>query len=224
MSDGTEARATIYIEGLGEIYEDTGELVTPDQETPLRVQNAFLNPNEPTVFGMDDAEWAMRRMFELDAKLKESETALKARVEAITENYSPVINRLVRARERFEKWVSPYLKEFATRELERRNRKADGTPRANPEKSIRTMHGSLTFRFNSGADEKVACAPDTKKAVALEYVRQHVPHAVKMEPEIDYSAFTEADREQIRAATDIPLVVVDALPGGDRFGVKTGVR
>jgi len=217
-----DARPTVLIEGYGTVYEDTGELVEPDADAPAAVLQAFGDAEAE--FTEAEVEWALRKVFRLDGDILAAETRLRAEVEAIQKNWTPEINRAKRARASFLRWIGPTVRRFAERRLLERNTKADGTPKANPEKTLKYPLGSLAFRTKPATLEKVALKAGVSAAEAAAWVDLHFPACVVQTLAIDYSRFTEADRERLRVMDGCPLEVTEAVPATEEFTIKTGVK
>lgn len=223
----TDVRETVYIEGYGTVYADTGELVEMEGEVPA----ALVEEKE---FDENDVEWALGKLFKLDGEIVASETRLKAEIEAITKNWKPQVSRLKGAKENFLRWVTPQLKRYAEKVLAAKNTKADGTPRANPEKSVKTPKGTLSFRSVKavGIAAPEGGAKETERAV--EWLKENYPHALRSVWALDLDKLSAEDREAIRAVFagekdeeelgwtgPCPLKVT--LPG-EKFDVRTGVK
>lgn len=220
-------RTTVYIEGYGTVYEDTGELVEMEGEVPA----ALVEEKE---FDENDVEWALGKLFRLDGEIVASESRLKAEIEAITKNWKPQVSRFKGAKEGFLRWVTPQLQRYAEKVLAAKNTKADGTPRANPEKSVKTPKGTLSFRSVNtvGIAAPEGGAKETERAV--EWLKENYPHALRSVWALDLDKLSADDREAIRAVVagekieeelgwtgPCPLKVT--LPG-EKFDVKTGVK
>lgn len=220
-------RETVYIEGYGTVYADTGELVEMEGEVPA----ALVEEKE---FDENDVEWALSKLFKLDGEIVASETRLKAEIEAITKNWKPQVSRFKGAKEGFLRWVTPQLQRYAEKVLAAKNTKADGTPRANPEKSVKTPKGTLSFRSVNqvGIAAPEGGAKETERAV--EWLKENYPHALRSVWALDLDKLSADDREAIRAVVagekieeelgwtgPCPLKVT--LPG-EKFDVKTGVK
>lgn len=217
-------RATVYIEGFGLIFEDSGELVEAPADAPTRVLQAFNSFEDDFEFDESAVEWALRKLFRLDGDIVAADARLKAEIEAIQNNWTPEIKRAKRARETFVKWVSPMVRRYAEAQLAIRNKKRDGTVKANPEKTVKFPQGSLSFRTKPATPEKVAIHPDKTVAEALAWAEQHFPDCIVRTPSIDFSRFTEEDREKLRKMEGCPLAVIEASPASQEFSIKTGVK
>ena len=222
----SEARETVFIEGFGTVYADTGEIV----EIEDRGEVAGAAPIEPTEA---DIEWALGKMFRLDGEIVATEARLKAEVDAIQKNWSPTINRLKGAKEGFLRWIKPQAERFAEAALREKNTKKDGTPVANPVKSLKFPKGSLSFR----SIPKVSIAAPERSAdvrAAIDWCRANYAGALYLAPVLALEALEDEEREMIRAVTagektweeagwtgPCPLKVT--LPG-EKFDIKTGVK
>jgi hypothetical protein len=223
-----EARETVFIEGYGTVYADTGELVELDGDTPEAASAPELE------FTETDVEWALAKLFRLDGEIVASETRLKAELDAVTKNWKPTVNRFKGAKEGFLNWVRPQLQRYAERTLAAKNLKADGTPKANPEKSVKFPKGTLAFR---SVNQVGIAAPEGGQAAtngAIEWLRKTYPGALELVPALALDKLEAEEREEIRAVVagektweeagwpgPCPLKVT--LPG-DKFDVRTGVK
>ena len=216
---------TIHIEGIGLIDAVTGALIAVDGAIPPNVA-------AESYLAESDVEWALDKLFRLDGEIVAVEARLKAELAAITDNWKPRANRLRRARTDFLRWLYPFLQNYADRVLAARNTKADGTPRANPERTLKFPKGSLAFRRRA---ETGVYVPDGAQAKedALEWLCQSYPNAVELTPSMALDNLTDAQRETIRAVAAGELTWQEAgwsgpcplrveLPG-DTFTVRTGV-
>lgn len=222
-----EQRETVYIEGYGTVYADTGELVEIEGEIPAALE-------QEKEFEESDVEWALGKLFKLDGEIVASEARLKAEIEAITKNWKPQVLRFKGAKEGFLNWVKPQLKRYAEKVLAAKNTKADGTPRANPEKSVKTPKGTLSFR---SVNQVGIAAPDGTSRdldAAVNWVKENYPSALRSVWVLDLDKLTAEEREEIRAVVagekneeevgwsgPCPLKVT--LPG-EKFNVSTGVK
>lgn len=221
-------RATVYIEGYGTVYEDTGELVEADPDAPAAIIQAFQSPDE-VEFTESDVEWALRKLFRLDGNIVAADARLKAEIEAIQKNWKPEIGRAQRAKESFIRWITPMAKRYAERQLLVRNTKKDGSLKANPEKTVKFPQGSLSFKAKPATPEKVAIQADKTVAEAVAWAEEHFPDYIVRTPSIDWARFTEADREYVKTqlakeGADCPLAIVEAIPSVEEFNIKTGVK
>lgn len=217
-------RPTVYIEGYGTVYEDTGELVEADPDAPTQVLQAFNSFETDFEFDESAVEWSLRKLFRLDGNIVAADARLKAEIDAIQKNWTPEINRAKRARESFIKWVSPMVRRYAEKQLLIRNTKKDGTLKANPEKSVKFVQGTLAFKTKPATPEKVAIQADKSVAEATAWVEQHFPDYIVRTPSIDFARFTEEDRKKLREMEGCPLAIVEATPPTEEFSIKTGVK
>ncbi|MEQ1761581.1 MAG: host-nuclease inhibitor Gam family protein [Pyrinomonadaceae bacterium] len=228
MSEELVDSQTVYIEGFGYVDAETGELVTMEGDIP---NGAMESTNE---FDENDVEWALSKLFRLDGDIVASEARLKAELDAITKNYKPTVNRLVGAKNSFLTWVKPQLQRYAERVLAAKNTKADGTPVAKPEKSVKLPKGTLAFRAVNQVS--IATPEGGARAVdaAVEWVKENYPHALRSVWVLDLDKLSEEDRATIQAVTaeeksfvevgwNGPCPLKVTLPG-DKFDVRTGVK
>lgn len=231
---GEEPRSTTYIEGYGFVDSETGELVEVSVELLSVVGVKASEEEAPREFEESDVEWALSKLFKIDGEIVASESRLKAEVEAITKNWRPQVNRFKAAKEGFLNWVKPQLQRYAERVLAVKNTKADGTLRANPERSVKLPKGTLAFRAINqvGIAAPEGGARDVDRAV--EWLKENYPHALRSVWALDLDKLNADDREEIRAVAagektfeevkwtePCPLKVT--LPG-ERFDVRTGVK
>lgn len=223
-----EARTTTYIDGYGLVDSDTGELVEMDDIIP-----ALASP-DPQEFDDADVEWALKKLFAIDGDLVATETRLKAELAAITSNLKPKVNRLRGAKESFKAWVGPQLQAYAERRLAKENLKSDGTPKANPARSIKNPFGVLAF---TAVNKVGIAAPDggvAEQKAAVQWMKENMPGGYSYAPVLALDALDEAERSTIEAVASgartweevgwsgpCPLKVT--LPG-DRFDFRTGVK
>lgn len=216
-------REVIDIEGFGLIDAETGEV--------LGLEGL---PVITSVMAEADAEWMLGKLFRLDGEIVASESRLKAELEAVTKNWKPTVNSFKRARENFLEWAKPHLQRFAERTLAARNTKADGTMRANPERSVKFPKGTLAFR---AVNEVGIAAPEGGREQvndAIEWLCCAYPEAVELVPTLALDKLEAAHREEIRAVVAGELTWQEAgWPGpcplkvtlpGDRFDVRSGVK
>lgn len=223
-----EARETVFIEGYGTVYADTGELVELDGDTPEAASAPELE------FGESEVEWALGKLFRLDGEIVASEARLKAEIDAVARNWKPRVNRLKAAKDGFARWVMPQLRRYAERALEARNRKPDGSLRARLEKSVRFPKGVLAFRSVSEVGVSAPEGGRAAEAQAIEWLLAVYPHAVVMAPALALNGLDAEDREVIRSVAEGEQTWEEAgWPGpcplrvtipGERFDVRTGVK
>lgn len=172
MSENTE-----WVEGIGLVDTDTGQILAAPADAPEAVRQG-------SVMTEQDAEWVLAKLFRLDSEIEAAQVRLNAELEAIRNNYGPVLNRLRRVRDSFARWMEPQLRSFAEAALERRNTKADGTPVASPLKTLRFPKGTLAFRTTT---ETNVYAPEGAAArrEAVAWLERHCPMAVKYKGEPD---------------------------------------
>ena len=216
---------TIHIEGIGLIDAETGALIEAGGAIPPNVvAESYLAES--------DVEWALDKLFRLDGEIVAVEARLKAELAAITDNWKPRANRLRRARTALLRWLYPFLQNYAERVLAARNTKADGTQRANPERTLKYPKGSLAFRRRAETGVYVPDGAQAKEE-ALRWLCQTYTNTVVLALSIALDELTDAQREEIRAVVagektwqaagwtgPCPLRV--ELPG-DTFTVRTGV-
>ena len=223
------SRPTVYIEGYGLVYEDTGEPLEIDPDAPATMKQAFNSFETDFEIGESEVEWFLRKLFRLDGNIVASEARLKAEVDAIQKNWKPEINRANRAKESLVKWFTPLAKRYAERQLLVRNTKKDGSLKANPEKTVKFPQGSLAFKAKPATPEKVAIQAEKSVAEAVAWAQEHFPDYIIQTPSIDWARFTEADREYVKTQlakeeADCPLAIVEAIPSTEEFTIKTGVK
>lgn len=153
-----------------------------------------LDVEKPEGFRVTDrasAEWVMERIFDSEAEV----AALEARAETIRKN----IARMAAEHARKAQWLrdrfGPQLEEWARAELAGKK-----------VRTVRTPFGALAFRKTK---PKLSV---TDLARAVEWCKEHVPDAVKVQESILVSMIPDTAWKDLNAAFDI-------TPAGDSFRV-----
>jgi hypothetical protein len=219
-----EARETIFIDGFGLVDALTGEIIEIEGSETFKEEDELSE---------EEVEWALGKLFRLDGEIVAHETRLKSEIDAITKNWKPSINRLQGAKEGFLRWIKPSLERYAGRALSKMNTKADGTPKANPSKSVKFPKGSLGFRT---IPKTVIASPERSADVriAIDWCRSNYAGALDLAPVLALDKLESEEIEMIRAVTAGEMTWEDAgwtgpcplkvtLPG-EKFDVKTGVK
>lgn len=141
------------------------------------------------------AEWVLEKMHEAEGRV----AGLTARLAAITDQIGAMIREENRRSEWLQHRFGAELEAFAGRELQ-----------GQKSRSLKTPFGTLSFRSTPGSIRPL------DKQGALAWAKEHAPDAVVTREDLVVTP--------LKDRTDLPPILFEVTPAGDRFYIKTGVK